>query len=71
LRTDPENVIRRPYLFAKGDLEVLENVGEGGFGQVFKVKWMGRNYAAKVFKIRGADAGAFNFLYETSVFCQL
>ena len=35
---------------------------------VFKVEWMGQIYAAKVFKIKGADAGAFNFLYETSMF---
>ena len=32
---------------------------------------MGTEYAVKVFKIRGADAGAFNFLYELSMFTRL
>lgn len=60
----------RPLVFGKDDLKECGKLGAGGFGSIFKVQWVGNDYAAKVFKIKG-DQGAFNFLYETSMYTQL
>jgi hypothetical protein len=41
---------------ALADLELLEHLGEGGFGTVLKGKWMGLVVAAKVVSDSGSDS---------------
>jgi serine/threonine protein kinase len=47
--------VQRLQVEALADLQLLERLGEGGFGTVFKGKWMGLVVAAKVVSDHGSN----------------